>query len=189
MFEAGPAESSAHSVDRKQHEVKRQSESYGSVGIQFHPFRDCRAGDRVCPDEVRGIANRRGTSRFQNENVFAYTGLAAQPEKDGEILIALAAGGGSKEAAELSKGTRFQLYLAQRVAGYYEFVASRQPVPFIADDIMETFDDFRAEEAFRLFGEMAQVRQVIYLTHHPHLCEIARRVSPGARIHGLQVRG
>jgi uncharacterized protein YhaN len=115
----------------------------------------------------------------------AYTGLAAQPEKDDEILIALAAGGGSNEVAELSKGTRFQLYLALRVAGYYEFVASRQPVPFIADDIMETFDDFRAEEAFRLFGEMGQV---IYLTHHPHLCEIARRVCPGARIHELTAR-
>jgi uncharacterized protein YhaN len=45
-------------------------------------------------------------------------------------------------------------------------------VPFIADDIMETFDDFRAEEAFRLFSEIAQVGQVIYLTHHPPLCDI-----------------
>jgi len=48
----------------------------------------------------------------------------------------------------MSKGTRFQLYLALRVAGYHEFASSRRPVPFIADDIMETFDDFRAEEAF-----------------------------------------
>jgi len=103
-------------------------------------------------------------------------------------LIALAAGGGSKEAAELSKGTRFQLYLALRVAGYYEFVSSRQPVPFIADDIMEMFDDFRPEEAFRFFGEMAQVEQVIYLAHHPHLCEIARRVCPGAKVQELATR-
>jgi uncharacterized protein YhaN len=50
---------------------------------------------------------------------------------------------------------------------------------------METFDDFRAEEAFRLFGEMAGVGQVIYLTHHQHLCVIARRVCPGVRVHEL----
>lgn len=50
---------------------------------------------------------------------------------------------------------------------------------------METFDDFRAEEAFRLFGEMAQVGQVIYLTHHPHLCEIARQVCPTVKVHHL----
>ncbi|WID99979.1 hypothetical protein QO058_30150 (plasmid) [Bosea vestrisii] len=140
---------------------------------------------RAYRDRHRSSMMAKASEAFATISRGAYTGLAAQPEKDGEILIALAAGGGSKEAAELSKGTRFQLYLALRVAGYYEFVASRPPVPFIADDIMETFDDFRAEEAFRLFGEMAQVGQVIYLTHHPHLCEIARRVCPGAKIHEL----
>jgi uncharacterized protein YhaN len=144
---------------------------------------------RAYRDRHRSSMMARASEAFATISRGAYTGLAAQPEKDGEILIALAAGGGSKEAAELSKGTRFQLYLALRVAGYYEFVASRQPVPFIADDIMETFDDFRAEEAFRLFSEMAQVGQVIYLTHHPHLCEIARRVCPGGKIHELHVRG
>ena len=46
-------------------------------------------------------------------------------------------------------------------------------------------DDFRAEEALRLFGEMSKVGQVIYLTHHQHLCDIAQRVCPGARIHEL----
>ena len=140
---------------------------------------------RAYREQHRSSMMARASHAFATISRGAYTGLAAQPEKDGEILIALAAGGGSKEAAELSKGTRFQLYLALRVAGYYEFVASRQPVPFIADDIMETFDDFRAEEAFRLFGEMAQVGQVIYLTHHPHLCEIARRVCPGTMVHQL----
>lgn len=140
---------------------------------------------RAYRDRHRSSMMARASQAFATVSRGAYAGLAAQPEKDGEILIALAASGGSKEAAELSKGTRFQLYLALRVAGYYEFVASRQPVPFIADDIMETFDDFRAEEAFRLFGEMAQVGQVIYLTHHPHLCEIARRVCPGATVHEL----
>ena len=76
--------------------------------------------------------------------------------------------------------------LALRVAGYEEFARSRGSVPFIADDIMETFDDFRAEEAFRLFSEMAEVGQVIYLTHHRHLCEIAKAVEPTTIVHDLQ---
>ena len=50
---------------------------------------------------------------------------------------------------------------------------------------METFDDFRAEEAFRLFDQMANVGQVIYLTHHQHLLDIVRKVCPGAKIHQL----
>jgi uncharacterized protein YhaN len=128
----------------------------------------------------------RASQAFRTISRGAYTGLAAQPAKDGETLIALSASGGSKAADELSKGARFQLYLALRVAGYHEFVRARTCVPFVADDIMETFDDFRAEEAFRLFAEMAGVGQVIYLTHHQHLCDIALKVCPSAQIHRLE---
>jgi len=140
---------------------------------------------RAYRDRHQSSMMARASAAFRTVSRGAYTGLTAQAEKDGEVLIALGADGGSKLAADLSKGTRFQLYLALRVAGYHEFARSRPSVPFIADDIMETFDDFRAEEAFRLFGEMATVGQVIYLTHHQHLCEIAERACPGARIHKL----
>lgn len=114
-----------------------------------------------------------------------YSGLATQPVKGGEVLIALQRDGQSKVADALSKGARFQLYLALRLAGYYEFAQFRPSVPFIADDIMETFDHVRSEEVFRLFGEMASAGQVIYLTHHQHLCEIAKTVVPGVTIHEL----
>ncbi|MGY4370653.1 uncharacterized protein YhaN [Bradyrhizobium sp. LB1.3] len=51
---------------------------------------------------------------------------------------------------------------------------------------METFDDFRAEEAFRLLAEMAAQGQVVYFTHHRHLCEIAKTVAPAAVVHDLR---
>ena len=140
---------------------------------------------RAYRDQHRSSMMARASAAFCTISRGAYTSLATQQEKDSEILIAVAAEGGSKVASELSKGTRFQLYLALRVAGYYEFAHSRRPVPFIADDIMETFDDFRAEEAFRLFAEMAQVGQVIYLTHHQHLCDMVQRIHPSVRIHDL----
>ncbi|RWX61789.1 hypothetical protein EOA24_29420, partial [Mesorhizobium sp. M2A.F.Ca.ET.039.01.1.1] len=114
-----------------------------------------------------------------------YTGLTTQPVKGGEVLIATQRDGQSKVADALSKGARFQLYLALRLAGYYEFAKLRPAVPFIADDIMETFDHLRSEEVFRLFGEMARVGQVIYLTHHRHLCDIAKAVVPNVAIHEL----
>lgn len=140
---------------------------------------------RTYRERHRSAMMERASEAFATMSRGAYSGLAAQPERDSEILIAKAADGTSKVASDLSRGTRFQLYLALRVAGYLEFAKARRPVPFVADDIMETFDDLRAEEAFRLFGEMARVGQVIYLTHHQHLCDIAQRVCPGARIHEL----
>jgi uncharacterized protein YhaN len=116
----------------------------------------------------------------------SYTELVTQPSNGSEILIARGSDGGSKIASELSKGTRFQLYLALRVAGYHEFARAHPPGPFLADDIMETFDDSRAEEALRLLADMALMGQVVYFTHHRHLCEIAKAVEPTTVIHDLQ---
>jgi uncharacterized protein YhaN len=140
---------------------------------------------RAYRDRHRSSMMARASEAFLTISRGAYTGLGTQLDRDTQSLIAFSAAGGSKIAAELSKGARFQLYLALRVAGYHEFARWRRPVPFIADDIMETFDDFRAEEAFRLFAEMATVGQVIYLTHHRHLCEIALQICPTAQMHRL----
>ena len=122
---------------------------------------------------------------FRTVSRGAYERLESQLTDKGEVLIGVPKGGGAKLAPDMSKGARFQLYLALRVAGYREFVDRHGPVPFIADDILETFDDFRAEEAFRLFAGMAEYGQVVYLSHHRHLCDIAREVCPAAGIHQL----
>lgn len=86
----------------------------------------------------------------------------------------------------MSKGTRFQLYLALRIAGYAEFAKQRETLPFFADDILEPFDNERSAETFQLFQEMSKQGQVVYLTHHAHLCDIARQVcGEGVSIHTL----
>ena len=140
---------------------------------------------RVYRERHRSGMMARASDAFALMTRGQYSGLTTQPVKGGEVLIALQRDGQSKVADALSKGARFQLYLALRLAGYYEFAQFRPSVPFIADDIMETFDHVRSEEVFRLFGEMAGAGQVIYLTHHQHLCEIARTVVPGVSIHEL----
>ena len=140
---------------------------------------------RAYRDEHRSSMMKRASEAFRTISRGAYSRLDTQLTDKGEVLLGIGAGGGAKIASEMSKGARFQLYLALRVAGYFEFVDQHGSVPFVADDILETFDDFRAEEAFRLFTEMAGVGQVIYLSHHRHLCEIAREVYPNVTIHEL----
>jgi uncharacterized protein YhaN len=141
---------------------------------------------RIYRDQHRSSMMQHASSAFQTISRGAYTRLDTQVEKDAEVLVAIGVDGTSKLAAELSKGTRFQLYLALRVAGYHDFARTRPSLPFIADDIMETFDDFRAEEAFRLFAGMAEVGQVIYMTHHRHLIPIARAVCSSIKIHEIE---
>lgn len=140
------------------------------------------SGLRRYRDQHRSAMLTRASEAFSGLSQRAYSGLAAQPDGAQEVLVALSAGGGAKLAVDLSKGTRFQLYLALRIAGYHELAQSRPTVPFIADDIMETFDDARSAAAFTLLAEMSRVGQVIYLTHHRHLCDIAMSVCPDANI-------
>ncbi len=140
---------------------------------------------RLYRDKHKSSMMSQASKAFRMISRQNYTGLSTQPEKDRDVLVGIGADGTSKIASQLSKGTRFQLYLALRVAGYHEFVHSRESLPFIADDIMETFDDFRAEEACKLFAGMAEVGQVIYLTHHQHLRAIAKEACPSVKIHEL----
>jgi uncharacterized protein YhaN len=141
---------------------------------------------RAYRDRHRSSMMARASEAFALISRGAYSELVTQPSNGSELLIAKGFDGGSKIASELSKGTRFQLYLALRVAGYHEFARARAPAPFLADDIMETFDDFRAEEAFRLLAAMAARGQIVYFTHHRHLCEIAKAVEPSIRVHTLE---
>lgn len=144
------------------------------------------------PREIEELAIRhrsammnRASEAFRLITGGNYSGLTTQPDKDKEILIGVSRDGGSKVADAMSTGTQLQLYLALRLAGYEEFATVCPPVPLVADDIMESFDNPRSEEVFRLLGEMTKVGQVIYLTHHWHLCEIAQRVVPGVTVHQL----
>lgn len=140
---------------------------------------------RAYRDHHRSSMMQQASTAFSLISRGTYRGLGTQPGRDGDILVALGADGGSKLAQDLSKGARFQLYLALRAAGYREFAKLRPTVPFIADDIMETFDDFRAEETLKVLGNMSHLGQVIYLTHHSHLRDLAERTVLGAKLHDL----
>lgn len=128
----------------------------------------------------------RASEAFATITRGSFRGLTTQTDKGDERLIAVRADGAARVVDQhMSVGTRAQLYLALRVAGYHEFAKSTPPPPFIADDIIETFDDARAAETFRVLADMATTGQVIYLTHHAHLKDIARAVAPGVKIHDL----
>lgn len=119
----------------------------------------------------------------------AFTGLSATPQDDKELLFGVRADRSTILASEMSRGTRFQLYLALRIAGHAELARNGETLPFFADDILEPFDDDRSEETFALLNEMAKHGQVVYLTHHKHLCNLAQKVTGGeVKIHELPDR-
>ncbi|MCB1333097.1 MAG: AAA family ATPase [Roseivivax sp.] len=106
----------------------------------------------------------------------AYRKLQALPDGASEILLAIDADGRPKQIGEMSKGTRFQLYLALRAAAYEQMVAQGVQLPFFCDDVFETFDEERTRAACRLMERISKSGQAIYLTHHRHVVDIAKAV-------------
>lgn len=140
-------------------------------------------GHRLASDAIRRYRDsHRSGMLTATEQCFAsltqgaYPSLSTQIDKDAEILLAVDGNGVSKRAAEMSKGTRFQLYLALRAAAHEQLVGQGTALPFFCDDIFETFDEARTSAACRVMETIGGRGQAIYLTHHRHVVEIARSV-------------
>jgi len=82
------------------------------------------------------------------------------------------AGGEDVDVAGLSDGTRDQLFLALRLALLER--RGGEPLPFIGDDILTSFDEVRAGHAIAMLAECGKTRQTILFSHHRHVAEIAR---------------
>ncbi|CTQ51847.1 hypothetical protein LP7551_00363 [Roseibium album] len=116
----------------------------------------------------------------------AYARLETRPEGSSEILLAIDASGTAKQANDLSKGTRFQLFLALRAAAYEQLASQGLCLPFFCDDVFETFDEDRTRSACKVMEKIGRTGQAIYLTHHRHVVEIARAVcGEGVAVHEL----
>lgn len=76
----------------------------------------------------------------------------------------------------MSEGTRHQLYLGLRLAALDLQIDAGQRLPFVADDLFQSFDDERSESGFEALKALSSRCQVIFLTHHEHLVEPARKV-------------
>lgn len=140
-------------------------------------------GLRIAKESIRRYRDKhRSEMMASTERAFAeltngaYKKLLTQPDGASEILLAVDASGTPKQIGDMSKGTRFQLYLALRAAAYEQMVAQGVQLPFFCDDVFETFDEDRTRAACRLMERIGRSGQAIYLTHHHHVIEIAKDV-------------
>jgi uncharacterized protein YhaN len=111
-----------------------------------------------------------------------YARLVSEETDDGPpVLRALRDDGTACPMDQLSEGARDQLYLALRVAALEMQAAEAEPLPFIADDLLASFDETRAAAALRLLTGLGRQVQVILFTHHAHVADLATGL-PGAAV-------
>lgn len=103
----------------------------------------------------------------------AFAGLGIDyGDQDEPTLVARRASGERVPLSGLSEGTRDQLFLALRLA-LLERRAS-EPLPFIGDDLLASFDERRTLATLRLLAAAGRQRQMILFTHHRHVAELAQ---------------
>jgi uncharacterized protein YhaN len=129
----------------------------------------------------------RAGALFHRLTLEAFAGVGTDfNERDEPILIGQRASGEAVPVEGMSEGTLDALYLALRLATLERHFTANEPLPFIVDDILITFDDARARAALAILAEFAQQIQVIFFTHHAHLVDLAQGAAgPEVVLHTL----
>mgnify|MGYP003662544449 CR=1 FL=1 len=98
-------------------------------------------------------------------------------DKGQPVVVGRRKTGSAVSVANMSDGTRDQLFLAFRLASLENYAASTEPLPFIADDILVHFDDERSAATLDLLAEFAKTNQVLLFTHHSRVRDDANRLE------------
>ena len=103
-----------------------------------------------------------------------------QPEA--RTLALLGRDGQLRQPADLSSGTREQLFLALRLAYVLDYCDRCEPLPVVMDDVLVNFDDTRAAAALAALRDLGRSTQVVLLTCHRRWLDLAPSAAPDARI-------
>lgn len=106
-----------------------------------------------------------------------YTGIERKLDRAGTLLVRDSLGQ-ALEPTSLSTGTREQLYLAIRIAFALQYCEESEPLPLILDDILVNFDHLRTRNTLKVLAEVSDRVQIIFLTCHRHMVEMASEIIP-----------
>ena len=102
----------------------------------------------------------------------AFAGVIIDLDEDGRPLLKGLRPDGARLSVEaMSEGARDQLFLALRLALLAQ--RSADPLPFIGDDLLASFDDERTVHTIEMLSEFGSMRQTLLFTHHRHVVDAA----------------
>lgn len=117
---------------------------------------------------------KRAGEHFKKLTLGNYEGLTFDYLESAPVLLAVPEAGRTLELEALSDGTLDQVFLALRLAVVERYLEGNEALPLVLDDILVNFDDARAAAALKILAELGGKTQVLFLTHHPHMVELAQ---------------
>lgn len=159
-------------------------------------FLRLRLAERLLKKEIeayrekhQGPLMKRARNLFRRMTLGSFNNLKVGFDgKDKPVLRCVRPDGEELGTDALSTGSRDQLYLALRLATLEQYAAKNDPLPLICDDILVHFDDERAKACLEILGEVSQMTQILFFTHHERLVDLARQAIPASalRSHDLK---
>ena len=124
----------------------------------------------------------RASSYFRRITDGEFTSLGSVDDGKGPILSVTRLDGEVVRVTGLSEGTRDQLYLSLRLAAVDLRRRSGLDLPLILDDVLMSSDENRTALTLTALAEHATDNQLILLTHHRHVVELAELHVPAHRL-------
>src|SRR5574337_1208855 len=108
-------------------------------------------------------------------------------EEGAPVVVGRRGNGAEASIAEMSDGTRDQLFLAFRLASLESYGEKAEPLPFVADDILVHFDDARSKATLDLLATFGEKNQVLLFTHHDSVRDAAAELVKAGRAHIVEL--
>lgn len=121
---------------------------------------------------------KRASDLFSRLTLGRYTDLLVDLEGEKARLAGQTRDQAVAPVEDVSDGKRDQLYLALGVAAIEGPVAAGARLPFLADDLFINYDDEQARAGFEVLAELSTRTQVLFFTHHHHLVDVGKAISP-----------
>jgi uncharacterized protein YhaN len=153
-------------------EIREAAEEYAKLVLATSAMRE--AAERY-RQENQSIVLQKASDLFSRVTLKSFDGLTIDYDDTDQPILVGTRQGKKLQVEAMSDGTCDQLYLALRLASLEQHFKSREPVPFILDDVLVNFDDTRAGETLKMLGELSHLTQIILFTHHKHIREIAEK--------------
>ena len=137
--------------------------------------------------------NQPAILHYTSELLATITGgrhLRVVPQPEAGTLATIGHNGRLRLPGDLSLGTREQLFLALRLAYVLDYCDRNEPLPLVMDDVLVNFDEDRAATTLQALRDVARTTQILFLTCHRHLMQLARKtVDTGADLQVVELPG
>lgn len=175
--------------------AQKMQNAAAKMGVQVRDYLRLQAASTLLRHGIERIRDKhknpilaKGSEFFSTLTTGSFAGLATDYDTRGNpIIVGVRPTGEHVNVAGMSDGTRDQLYLALRLAFVENYCATKEPLPFIGDDLFINFDDERTAAGLQLLAQLKHC-QVILFTHHEHVKNLAKaELDFSARIQYLDL--